>query len=278
MSGPRVVILGICLAACPRPSPADEPADDKARAAEFLELAKAESLAYTIEDATGARLALRPEPALRWSNPVVGSIQGNVFVWTSKGRPEVVGSFYKWYAPFTHRTNEFVSLASGPLVAARDGVRVWTPSRSAVEVKPIPDAPSPADTPAQRLRQLRALAGEFTARETDRKEVDRDLRLLSQPIYRYEKTESDLVDGALFAFALGTDPEALLLIEDRIVDGAPRWHYGLARMNGIAMRANFRGREVWNLPTLSHGTTDLRGEPYTSFRFGAVVTNPPIRP
>jgi hypothetical protein len=189
-----------------------------------------------------------------------------------------VGSFYKWYAPFTHRTNEFVSLAAGPLVAVRDGVRVWAPTRSGVEVKPIPDAPVPADSPAQRLRQLRALAGEFTARETDRQGVDRDLRLLSQPIYRYEKTEGDLVDGALFAFALGTDPESLLFLEDRIVDGAPRWHYGLARMNGIAMRANFKGRDVWNLPTLSFGATDIRSEPYTSFRFGAIETARPVRP
>ena len=259
---------GSCLAACLGSVFADDPVDDKGRAAAFLELAKSEALAYAIEDATGTRLTLRAEPVLAWSNPVVGSIYGDVFVWTSKGRPEVIGSFYKWYSPFTHRTNEFVSLATGPVVAARDGDRVWTPSRAGVELKPIPEAPTPADSPPQRLRQMRALAADFSARETDRQGVDRDLRLLSQPIYRYEKTEGDLVDGALFAFALGTDPEALLVLEDRVVDGVPRWHYALARMNSIAMRATFKGREVWNLPTLSFGVVDSRSESYTSFRFG----------
>ena len=33
------------------------------------------------------------------------------------------------------------------------------------------------------------------------------MRLLAQPIYRYENTKGDLIDGALFAFVLGTDPE-----------------------------------------------------------------------
>ena len=65
-------------------------------------------------EALAAKLELRREPIYRWTNPTrVGGQVGDVFVWTSKGRPEVVGSFYKWYAPFTHRTNEFVSMATG---------------------------------------------------------------------------------------------------------------------------------------------------------------------
>jgi hypothetical protein len=174
MTRRQLAILGACLAARLARASADEPADEKARAAGFLELARAEAAAYAFEDAAGARLALRAEPVLAWSNPVVGSIQGNVFVWTAKGRPEVVGSFYKWYAPFTHRTNEFVSLAAGPVVAVRDGERVWSPSRAGVEPRPIPEAPAPAEAAPRRLRQMRALAGDFAARETDRKGIDRE--------------------------------------------------------------------------------------------------------
>jgi hypothetical protein len=44
-----------------------------------------------------------------------------------------------------------------------------------------------------------------------------ELRLLPHPLYRYESTDPDVVDGALFAFvtSAGTDPEALLAIEAR---------------------------------------------------------------
>ena len=96
---------------------------------------------------------------------------------------------------------------------------------------------------------MRALAQEFTGRETNREGVDRDMRLLTQPIYRYENTEGDLIDGAMFVFALGTDPEAFLL--DRsppAPDGAPEWRFGAARMNSINLRINHRGREVWTAP------------------------------
>ena len=73
----------------------------------------------------------------------------------------------------------------------------------------------PADSAAARLRQMRALAQEFTGRQTNREGVDRDMRLLAQPIYRYENTKGDLIDGGLFVFVLGTDPEVFLLIEAR---------------------------------------------------------------
>ena len=195
---------------------AEEPADEKARAAEFLTVAKHDAESYSFRSETpGAAFTFRPEPVLKWSNPVVGSIYGNVYVWTDRGRPAVVGSIYQWYSPFRHKTHEFQSLAPAAFVMEREGTTVWTPSGPGVELKPLSDAPPPAGTPAQRLRQIRDLSTRFTARQTDRKNVDRDMRLLAQPVFRYENTEGNLLDGALFVFALGTDPEALLLIEAR---------------------------------------------------------------
>jgi hypothetical protein len=117
---------------------------------------------------------------------------------------------------------------------------------------------------------MRDLAKEFTARQTDRTNIDRDMRLLAQPIYRYGKTEGDLVDGSMFVFVLGTDPDAFLLIEARRVDGIPQYQYALARMNSIQLRASYRGREVWNLPMLPWAEVyDHRG-PYTNFKFDPV--------
>ena len=96
------------------------------------------------------------------------------------------------------------------------------------------------------------------------------MRLLAQPIYRYEKPEGDLIDGALFVFVLGTDPEALLLIEAHQVDGTPRWQYGLARMSNVNLRVSDRGRPVWEVPTLPWPKFLDRSEPYTTFRIEPV--------
>ena len=199
---------------------------------------------------------------------MAGTIYGDVFVWTDQGRPEAVASIYKLYSPNTHRANEFHSLALSPLTAKRDGTTVWATGRPGVELKPTQGAGTPADSAPVRLRQMRALAQEFTGRQTNREGVDRDMRLLAQPIYRYENTRGDLIDGGLFVFVLGTDPEVFLLLEARRpASGAPEWHFGAVRMNSIDLRINYRGREIWNAPVIPWDQVWDHGEPYTIFRY-----------
>jgi hypothetical protein len=248
---------------------ADPPQDEKALAEEFRALAKREASAYTIRlEGSDQSLLLRPEPVLRWSNPVVGMVFGEVFIWTEQGRPEAVASIYKYYSPRTHRANEFHSLSVRKLRAERDGAAVWTPSRPGLELTPIAGAAAPADSAPVRLRQMRAMAQEFTGRQTNREGVNREMRLLAQPVYRYENTQADLIDGAMFVFVLGTDPEAFLLIEARRnSSGPPEWRFGATRMNSINLRINHRGREVWNAPEVPWARVWDATEPYTFFRY-----------
>jgi hypothetical protein len=255
---------------------ADDPKDENKRAEQFLGIAKREAAAYSIR-LTGSDqpLVLQPEPILKWSNPVVGSIYGDVFIWTENGRPEAVASIYKFYSPETHRANEFHSFALDKLIARRDGAAVWTPSRPGVELKPIPGAPVPADSAGARFRQLRSIAQEFSARQTNRDGVDRDMRLLAQPIYRYEKTKGDLIDGGLFVFVLGTDPEAFLLIEARRTkSGALEWQFGATRMNSIDLRITHRGREIWHAPEIPWSQVWDATQPYCVFRFEGTLGEP----
>jgi hypothetical protein len=255
---------------------ADPPLDEKALAQEFHPLAKREASAYTIRlEGRDRPLTLQTEPVLKWSNPVVGTVFGEVFIWTDDGRPEVVASIYKYYSPRTHRANEFHSLAVRKLRAERDGPVVWAPARPGLELTPIPGAAAPAGSAPARLRQMRSLAQEFTGRQTSREGVDREMRLLTQPIYRYENTKADLVDGAMFVFVLGTDPEAFLMIEARQPQsGAPEWRFGAARMNSINVRIYHRGREVWTAPEIPWARVWDVTEPYTLFRYEEETAKP----
>ena len=245
------------------------PPDERARAEEFRAFAKREASTYTIRlQGSDHPLVLQPEPVLKWSNPVAGTIYGDVFIWTDQGRPEAVASIYRFYSPPVHRANEFQSLALGPLTATRTGSPAWTTSRPGLELKPIEGAPAPADSAPGRLRQMRALAQEFTGRQTNREGVDRDMRLLAQPIYRYEKTKGELIDGGLFVFVLGTDPEVFLLIEARRPSsGGAEWRFGATRMNSINLRITHRGREVWNVAEIPWSQARDSTEPYALFGF-----------
>ena len=265
----RMLLVTASVFAMASPLWGDDPKDEKTRTAQFHVIAKREAAAYTIHHLGSDRpLTLKPEPILKWSNPVRGSIYGDVFIWTENGRPEAVASIYKWYSPHTHRANEFHSLALDKLIGERDGVPVWTPSRPGLELKPIPAAPVSADSAAARLRQMRTLAQEFTGSQTGRQRMKRDMRLLTEPLYRYENTKGELIDGGLFVFVVATDPDAFLLIEvRRTKGGAAEWRFGAARMYTETVGIAHRGREVWNAPELPWSQVWDGNEPYWIFRF-----------
>src|SRR5262249_9669813 len=122
-----------------------------------------------------------------------------------------------------------------------------------------------ADTPLRRLQQMRDIGGGFTADKTTRLNDKRTLRLLSQPTYRYQAGDPEIIDGALFAFVEGTDPEVFLCLEARQENGTSTWHYGLARMNSLRVSGSYQGKQVWVADTLAPRDTYNRKDlPYTA--------------
>jgi hypothetical protein len=249
--------------------PGTETPDEKQLAREALEISRTEAARWEL--ALGGdrqkKLKLLDDPVLRWSNPAVGEIYGAVFLWIRDGRPEVVGSIYKWYSPYTHYSTEFQSLSESTIAGSRDGQESWTPARAGLALKPVPGALPPADGAAGRLRQMRDSAGEFLATKTDREGNQQKLRLLTQPVYRYESKAAAIIDGALFTFVEGTDPEVFLLLEARRENSAPRWHYALTRMNSTKFEVTHKGNQIWSVDELPWSQVRDRREPYTTFQY-----------
>jgi hypothetical protein len=103
--------------------------------------------------------------------------------------------------------------------------------------------------PQARLRQLRAMAEEFSATDDFLAAGWSQLRLLPKPWLRYGNARSGVEDGALFAFAIGTDPEVFLMIESRSDPaGVLRWEYALAPMTSFEVKVSWKGNQVWTLP------------------------------
>jgi hypothetical protein len=94
---------------------------------------------------------------------------------------------------------------------------------------------------------MRNLAREFRVEIDEQAGVTAQLRLLTQPLLRYEPTSGIAKDGAIFAFNAGTDPDALLLLEAREVDNRLRWEFAFGRLHFVEIRA-FRGdKAVWKV-------------------------------
>src|SRR5262245_14396199 len=62
-------------------------------------------------------LKLETNSVLRWTNPEIGRVYGNVYVWTSDGRPEIVMSLLKSWKPADDLHAEIQSLSLEPLEA-----------------------------------------------------------------------------------------------------------------------------------------------------------------
>jgi hypothetical protein len=71
-----------------------------------------------------------------------------------------------------------------------------------------------------------------------------------------------LLDGALFVFSNGTNPEMLLILEAVQPDGDPVWRYALAPVSTAALEASLDGRAVW---TAERSATPRAQRPYTYF-------------
>ena len=241
-------------------------ADDPETAARYTELATKMAAEYSI-DAAGRALELVEEPVLTWTNPEVGEIYGVVFVWTDQGRPAVIASFFQWYSPYQHGTHEFQSLSTDPIVGVRKNQLDWRTSKPGLQWKPVPNDPLVGEASSQRLTRMRLIARQFTVTMTDKDGSEEKLRLLSQPLLRYQSPVNGVADGAVFAFARATDPETLLLLEVREERGKPALYYALARSNFLPFSATYDGREIWKVDRLERSVMKRGTEPYTKYIF-----------
>jgi hypothetical protein len=270
---PLVLVPLALVGALAFAQPPVDPVANKENIAAALRLTLAAAAEYEIHVGDDDKpLELKREPVLQWSNPDRGEVHGNVFLWTRDGRPLVVGSLFKWFTPFTHMSHEFQSLAEGPLAATFHGTPVWKTAEAGVTFAPVPDAPAPAATDAQRLLQLKQLAKGFAAAgRFGKAATDLDLRLLPQPIYRYAAPKEGILSGGLFTLVHGTDPEIFLVIEARSKDGAAAsFQYAATRMNSVGVRLRHKGREVWSAEAMPWRDVGDHAHAYTKFMFDEV--------
>lgn len=271
----NTVIL-ILVAACLIPShlfaqslpsaPSAEADKEQITAALQLTQQAASKYEFIIENANSDQPKLLAEPVLRWSNPAAGQVHSNVYLWTLEGRPAVVGSLFKWFSPHTHMSHEFQSLAEQPLIGKFDGKEVWKCGEPGLRFATLSDAPRPAAGKPQRLLQMRELARNFTVMKRERDGTIGELRLLPQPIYRYESSQTGVVDGGLFAFVQGTDPDLFLLLEVREGNGTPTWQFAASRMNSVALSLQFKTQTIWQVEVLPWSDVNNHRLSYTSFR------------
>lgn len=228
--------------------PASPPkAADRLQALHRLE---AEKWRMNMDEGRQTEAKLNPKPIYIWTNPTRSDGQnGAVYLWLHRGRPVVIGSIFS-HPERGQRIvcHEFHTLAAEKLFPQRDAdAEAWQP-QAGVAMLPLPDVPMPEATASRRLTQMRSLSKQFTAHSIDYQKERWELRLLPQPMYRYEKPEGDVVDGAIFAYvtSAGTDPEVVLVLEARKTSNSLAWYYRAIRFSDSNLYVRHDGKEIWN--------------------------------
>lgn len=209
---------------------------------------QAEAYEIQLDDAKQP-LQLRNRPVMNWQNTERAQVQGALYAWFEGGRPAVIGSIFTYaYRDQVRSKHELISLSEAPLRAQLAGVAVWSPRSSGVQWHEISDAGEPGSSGARRLTQMRAIARKFSGKLTQPDGKTTKLKLLPQPLIRYQAADQHIIDGAIFSLAIATDPEVFLLIEAYEQDGTGIWRYSPVRSHFWQVSLSTGEREVWNAP------------------------------
>lgn len=220
-------------------------AETKEAAAQRLAFMRASLEIFEVQrsDTQSPTYRLQAKPVMRFTNAVGTVKDGAIFLWKGDDdRPEAAVQVFwhnngNWF-------QEFSSLSPRPIAAGA----TWRVGRGGVEFKPVPGAPRPADTPEQRLRQIRNLLSEITVEDQFERKTWQKLRLLNTPFARYGKPDGEVIDGALFAYVISTDPEVYVMIEARQNQGRPEWQFAFAPASIDPLKSSWKKAEVWSVP------------------------------
>src|SRR6266446_1825691 len=220
-------------------------AQDEPQAKERFEFMKAEVDSFELESSElrpKAAFTFVSKPLLRYSDPTRGGLDAGVWRLGTAGRPMALVTVEIYRQPDGSRllVYEFLSLSESRFSLKHKTKNIrWDAKDSALKLKELPDAPKPAASAAARLAQMRQMARRFVAKERVNK-VSIECRLLTQPIDRYQSAAEKIVDGAIFAYANGTNPELGVVFES---DGE-RWQYGIVRLTAAESSVTLDGREI----------------------------------
>jgi hypothetical protein len=254
----------VCVAACSLhvagdESPQEKKSADKTSASRLRavrEFVRQITLTSTEGD-TRQPLEIKLDPLLRYNDVTRGILDSVVFRVGTKGRPAalITAELYGREGTTFLLNHEFVALYEPKLRATRD-IFVWEPSQGNLKFQEFRDAEPPVENARLRLAQMRRLAEQFTASQTvGTSQIV--LRRIPTPLDRYEPSDKPRADGALFAFAWGVNPEAVLFVES---DGQ-KWLYGWAPLSSAPLKATLGDSVVWECPPGPH---EDRTAPYTS--------------
>lgn len=242
-----IVAVLIGLAAVASRAVAEPPTEAQVRSRwNALYQRRAEGLRVFLAGSKDQPIKLLERPLLFYTNPVrAGRTEGSVFLWTDEGRPALVAAFWSVNEPseqaLRRLSREWHSLTEENLSIDIDSACVWESGERGIEWHTLADNAPPVKSRTLRLVQMRKIVSGIQATIGT---GESELRLMPQPIYRYPESTRGALDGAMFAFVMGTDPELLVIVE-AVEDAAAQWRIGFVHFTNAPVEAQLNDSKIF---------------------------------
>lgn len=210
--------------------------------------------------ATGLRLSTIPDaetthelvsaPVFRYSDQRRNMLDGTLWRWGATGRPVALMKIelYPTAAGGTRWVYCLASLSDDLIEAESNGRQPYRTTEPGLTMEPISNTREPAGSATLRRLQMKRLAQQFEVTIWNEVDNSDQMRLLPTPICRYSNPDAQLLDGAVFGFTMGTNPDVLVVIEADLSDGAAEWRFGCVCMTSAGFEVRFKDRVVFDVP------------------------------
>jgi len=192
-------------------------------------------------------VAVVEQPLLSFGDSARLHSRGTLWAWGKTGRPLAVMEVWRETRTAPVWVHSVTLTSTERVVLKASDSQQWQPNDVPARFTPVEQAPPVSDKRSIRTRQLKDLARRFAAHEKYGNTKTRvELRLLIQPVYRYQDPDHDILDGAVFVLAHDTNPEAVLFLEaigQKWNHG--HWEYSLHRSTNAETHVSLDGEEVW---------------------------------
>ena len=245
----RVVSMLVCLVAGSASLAADNLSEEQSERSSTLNEMRSLMMRTRVELAGGNEAnsvepvvaQLVDQPLIRFVDEEHKTGDSTFWIWTHDGRPVAAQKLEVNRKTGGNWTYCFASLSEQRIQVTWPNVGENYLTEQGIAFEPISEAPAPRSLKTLRAQQMRALARQFSAYESQGAQHKklRDLRLMARPIYEFEAADAGVVQGAIFAFASGTNPSVLLMIELREADdGSQTWVSAPIRMtsSGVVLQ------------------------------------------
>jgi hypothetical protein len=223
----------------------------------------------TVNDGNKVEAKLLAKPLLHYFDQPRKIFDGTLWCFGEQGRPAAFCKIEKiGVADRSRWLYCFASLSTVPIEAEWAEGKTFSAKGPGIKFSDLPGAPLPADGKGGRSRQVKDLVRRVNVSLADPDLMFKEnLRLLTQPIHRYDDDEAGILDGSIFAFSTnGTCPDLLVLIEAQKAKDAPaKWMIAMARMTNCELRLRDQDREIWSAPFLRFA--DRLGENLDTWMF-----------